>query len=1488
MNFSLRAFLCAAVVLSGVLVAAQPNQVLLKPAKQVSAEKLSRLIAPYGRLSGKLKGADGFVVTLNPNRRAADLQTLGKVTPYDPEKRALTSASELDARVRELLQAKDEEGLDAFGARKYHISQRAFPNDEIDYSAYVRAAEHREKMPKTHLGSESAVGTLANPTWQFLGPVNYGTFWGPAPVSGRVTSMAYKPGNTSTFYVGVASGGLWKTTDGGVHYTPLSDSWPSIYVASIAIPESAPDTIYVGTGDFDGWQGYGLGVMKSTNGGATWTRLGVTEGFSDFAISKILIDPDNSNIVTIAEGRGPAYWGYVWRSTDAGATWTKVITQFAPWSDLAISVPSGGIRYMYAASTSGKCYRSADRGVTWMPLTTPLSTARSTGLVRVVTSPVNPTFVYLLDPNGKKVLKSGNNGDAWIDITTNLPPLTGTKDSWDQYWWDAGLTVSRNGSADVLYVGLMDWFQSKDGGASWRSIANVYTTAVKMHPDQHTMVFDPTNPNLALVGCDGGVFKFTWNPTADTWTFAPLTGDLGITQFYSIALHPSNPNINLGGTQDNSTAFCNGDLSVWKTVSGGDGGPCAINPLNDTNQYATSQFMRVVRTNNTWFDWQVLRGEDSSADFIAPMVMDPNDPNLIYCGNTGLLRYTASTGAWENPVGGVALTTSTISAISIAPGNSSRIYVGTANGLLWMSTNKGATWAQIQTGSTSLPNRVITSISVTPGNPDEVLVALSGTGSPHVWRCASTVAASRQWLSVSGSGATGLVDVPVNAIARDPYSPATSWHVASDSGIFSTADSGATWTNSTAPLGLPNVQCDDIKSRVSDHTLYVGTFGRGIWRIQLPPPGLMKSITYSYNPVPGGTPTIATLSLYAAAPPGGTVATLSSDSPAAVVPASVTVPAGATSATFTVNTVNSTYDPFVANIAAAIGSESKVAPLTVNPANYASLVGQTVPAAMIAGQTYAVSVQYRNGGGRTWDTAHGYKLQSRSPVNNTTWGMNRLPLTNGPVAAGSTATFSANVIAPPSTGTFNFIWLPIQDSIGVNFGPATPNVAVAVTKVADAARYIARTGAVTVNAGQDFYVSNTMMNVGTSSWSSAAGYSMMSISPNNNTVWGRNRNYLPGTGAVAPNAQVQVYGLCTAPITPGTYTMQWQMNKNGAPFGDATPLVSITVVKGPDNARFVGQTKTPISMGPGYVFSTTFTMQNLGTATWDSTYSLMPTGSNNFGVAGIASGSVLPNANGTFTAGFTAPTTPGTYTFQWRMQHGAAKFGQPSTSLSIVVSADAAQYVSRTGALAVNAGEDFAVKYKMLNTGTSAWSSASGFYLRRVTPTDDLTWGVNRGDLPTSGTYGQGVSFTFTMGCTAPITPGTYAMQWQMSHGATLFGEKSPLISITVTQGADNAQFVTQTGIPSTVVHGATFTATVTMKNLGTATWDATYSLAPLYDVWGVASSPSGAVGPNATQAFTATFTAPSTPGTYHFRWRMQHGATKFGQSSPDVVITVT
>ena len=727
---------------------------------------------------------------------------------------------------------KLEEGPEYLEALLHYLQIRAYPYDSVDWEAYLRAVAHREQMMNAFM-------PVSGPRWEFVGPRQftppYRTYFGTQPVSGRVNAVAYDPINEGVYYIGAPQGGIWKSTDFGATWQPLGDSWQFLQVACIAIHPTNSDILYVGTGDFQGWmRPFSMGIMKSTDGGQTWTSLAAQQ-FGYECVSDILIDPENPNIIIACTGWGPyqRVAGDIWRSTDEGQTWTRVNPVSAIWSDMAVSARNAttGVRYYYAVGhgSPGRLLRSTNRGQTWSVLTPPFSTGTQSSL-RVATSPTAPERVYLMSGGHAQVWVSNDAGNSWT-------PLNPTVDGgFSQAWYDAHLHVARdNQNRDVLYLGLVDLVQCT-GVGTWRSIGLGFTENAVLHVDQHSFAINPRNPNEALVGNDGGVYRMIYNPNTGVVNFTSLNANLGITQFYAGAFYPNNPAVVLGGAQDNATASANGNFNSWRGVVGGDGGFCAIHSTNPNIQYATWQYLGVMRTTNSWSSATNISpnyGNDSVA-FIAPITIHPANPNLLLAGTNYLYRWDATTQTWSARLGGQVLTGGFLLTIAGAPTDPNIIYTGGSDGQLWMTTDGGNRWRAIHTGSPSLPNRAITEIAVHPTNPYKIYVVLGGTGTPHVYRCDNTLSNPVQWVDISGSGATALPDIHCNSIAVDPQAPDTVLYVGTDIGVFFTLDGGATWRNATQPYGLPNVQVNTVRVLPNINFLMVATYGRGMWRITLP------------------------------------------------------------------------------------------------------------------------------------------------------------------------------------------------------------------------------------------------------------------------------------------------------------------------------------------------------------------------------------------------------------------------------------------------------------------------------------------------------------------------------------------------------------------------------------------------------------------------------------------------------------------------------
>jgi photosystem II stability/assembly factor-like uncharacterized protein len=678
--------------------------------------------------------------------------------------------------------------------------------------------------------------------WEFVGPKNYGiVHTGASPVSGRVNAVAFDPRRPGTWYLGAAMGGVWKTTNFGDTWTPLSDQWKFLPVSSIAIDPTKPNTIYAGTGDVPR-PSYAMGVMKSTDGGLTWSAAGPNQ-LGNATISKVLVDPRSPNIVWVT-----TFPGQVWRSADGGGTW-KAVDELPSifWLGIERAVSSATAPDRYYAVGEGvgaELWRTDNGGGNWRKLQAPLSQAFQQRPL-VACSPIFPDSVYLFSPTDLKIYASKDAGNTWADITDNFADRGSTT-----YTFCFACSYSgdpRNGTAqDVVYVGTYATYRSAPGGGQWQEVeGNVFG-----HADQHAIAVNPFDPNSVLLGNDGGVFIATFIPDFGLTTVFSLNQSLGITQVYRADYSPDAQFI-IAGTQDVGIAATFGDIANWSPVGispgAGDGGSCAINPHSPDVQYLQVNFndnnqIGLQRTTDRWqtkpadIAHPLMKSEPRS--LFAPMAYDPNNPSYLYVATNFLYRWVEFDqlqGGWIEHLGSRRLSsTSYVNAIAIAPGDSNRIYTGSNDNEVWMSSNFGRAWHRIDAG---LPKTGgITSISVHPNNPSDVLVAIwrPSASTSRLWHCRNTMDGFIVWNDVTSRGRpNALPDFPTNAIARDLTNPDRNWYVGTDIGVFFTDDGGLNWYNATQPLGLPNVAISELKVVSQTRHLYAATFGRGIWRVTI-------------------------------------------------------------------------------------------------------------------------------------------------------------------------------------------------------------------------------------------------------------------------------------------------------------------------------------------------------------------------------------------------------------------------------------------------------------------------------------------------------------------------------------------------------------------------------------------------------------------------------------------------------------------------------
>ena len=597
----------------------------------------------------------------------------------------------------------------------------------------------------------------------------------------------------------------------------------------------------------------------------------------------------------------------------------------------------------------------------------------------------------------------------------------------------------------------------------------------------------------------------------------------------------------------------------------------------------------------------------------------------------------------------------------------------------------------------------------------------------------------------------------------------------------------------------------------------------------------------------------------------------------------------------------------MSDAAGLFGAVTPNLPITVQqPVNNAAFVSQNVPTRVAPGQGFDVQVVLRNTGANPWSQAGLYSLSSQNPPDNFTWGLARAPLP-GPVPVGAEAAFNFRVFAPVVGGTFNFQWRMVQEGVEF-FGALTTNVVITVGTPENDALFVTHTASASVMTGEVFTATVTARNIGLNAWSAATGFTLGSQNPADNLRWGVST--VPLLGVVPPGEETTFLIPLTAPAVPGSYDLQWQMQRAGVgSFGSLSPnlVVAVTTPAAPVNAATFGAQTVPTVMEPGTIYIASITMTNTGTTAWRGDQ-LFRLGSQNpannltwdINRVGLPTAEVLPGGTATFDFQVSSPAASGVYNFQWQMvQDGVGFFGDLSPNVAVIVGtvpADNAGFVAQEIPAGLVAGQAFTATVTMRNLSGVTWTSAAGYELGAQNPADTLRWGIHRAAL--AAPVAPGEVGVFALSLVAPAGPGLYDFQWQMfREGAGFFGDPSTNAVINVTSpppAVNNASFVSQ-NIPTTMVAGQTYPISITLSNSGTAGWtrERLHRLASFNPIDNLRFNVNRVLLPAPTAAggvvtFSFNVTAPIVPGDYDCQWRMvQEAVAFFGAPTPNVVVTV-
>lgn len=706
---------------------------------------------------------------------------------------------------------------------------------------------------KSMAGSRSIGGT-----WVSEGP---STSSGGYAGLGRLNCVSFTPGSTSEYYAGACSGGIWHTADDGATWTVLNDSVPVLGVSDILVINAAtgPNTLYIATGDRDGGSVWSLGgqqsndnnsvgVLKSIDGGATWTTTGLSFTASQkIRVNRLLMDPNSAyQIIYAATSNG------VYKSTDGGINWPLVSTN--SFIDMEFKPGDPTTLYGSTEGTPAKIYKSTNSGVSW----TQIASYSSGNRAELAVSYNQPTWVYaLVSANSSGgggllgIYQSTNSGASYSQVfngSTSGNNLLGWScngtGSGGQGTYDLCIAADPN-NASTIYIGGVNTWKSTDGGSTF-SIVNHWTgcsspSAQNVHADKHFLVFQHASSTLFEAN-DGGLYK-----TADggvNWTH--LSSGMAISQFYRLGVGQSGPNEIIGGLQDNGTkALLSG---TWSDVIGGDGFECIIDYTDKNTQYGALYYGDIYKTTNYWGSSNQISGSiPGSGAWCTPYIIDPLNNSTLYVGYDEVFKSTNQGSSWSqiSNQGGNKLR-------SMAISNSNTNYIYAADlGDIFRTTNGGGPTQSWSNVSSNLPTGTnnITYVTVKADDPDFVWVSMGGYDANGVYE---TTNGGGSWNNISA----GLPQLPVMCVVQNHQYTGIELYAATDVGVYVKRD-GANWVAFND--GLPNVLVTELEIYYDavdpdDNKIYAASFGRGIWSSDLYNPNVAPVASFMGTPTSGLPP----------------------------------------------------------------------------------------------------------------------------------------------------------------------------------------------------------------------------------------------------------------------------------------------------------------------------------------------------------------------------------------------------------------------------------------------------------------------------------------------------------------------------------------------------------------------------------------------------------------------------------------------------------
>jgi photosystem II stability/assembly factor-like uncharacterized protein len=688
---------------------------------------------------------------------------------------------------------------------------------------------------------------------------------GPALMSGRIADIALHPHDPGTWYVAAGSGNLWKTTNAGTTWTPLFEDQGSYSLGCVTIDPHDPSTIWLGTGENVGGRhvGYGDGVYRSRDGGASWENLGLK---ASEHIGTIIVHPDDPGVVYVA-CQGPLWSAGgergLYKSTDGGASWNKILGggEYTGVNEVRMDPRDPDVLYAtthqrfrnVAALVNGgpetAIHKSTDGGSTWRKLTKGLP-KEDMGKIGLAISPQKPDVIYATIELGHRkggFYRSTDGGASWEKRNDYISGGTGP-----HYYQEIFACPHQ---FDRVYQMDVRLHVTDDGGKTFRKLGHR-----TKHSDNHAMAFSPHDPDYLIVGCDGGIYE-SWD-LGEHWRFA---ANLPLTQFYKVAVDYDEPFYNIiGGTQDNSTQHGPSRTdnihgirnSDWMITVFGDGHQPAIDPTNPDIIYSQWQEGNLVRhdrkTGEIIYIQPQPRADEPTERFNwdSPILISPHDPARLYFASQRIWRSDDRGGSWmpvskdltrnldrlREPMMGRVWSVDavwdlyamskfcTITSLAESPIIEGLLYAGTDDGLIQVSENGGRSWRVIDQLPGVADKFFVNDIKADLYDADTVYVCVdqhkTGYFAPYIFKSTDRGAS---WTSITG-------DLPdrhlVWRLVQDHVEPNLLF-AGTEFGVFFSVDGGKAWIKLGG--GAPNIPFRDLVIHQRENDLVGATFGRGIY-----------------------------------------------------------------------------------------------------------------------------------------------------------------------------------------------------------------------------------------------------------------------------------------------------------------------------------------------------------------------------------------------------------------------------------------------------------------------------------------------------------------------------------------------------------------------------------------------------------------------------------------------------------------------------------